>query len=293
MSRRQSQHNSLNTVAFRRWQSTLRVLLLVYLIIEPVLAAANVPVNGRPQDLAFNSDDVQAMAANAYYQSLHELARHDVLDRNPQLLARVRRIAQPLIAQAILLKPEAAKWHWEIHIAQANQIDAYCMAGGKILVGAEFLEKQALTDGEIAALLAHEIAHAIAEHVREELSMVRRLSPDYAYFSLEEITGLLGWDLSVTLRLASLSRLQELEADDIGVTLAARAGFDPRDLVRFYRKLNRDGTGENLIDTHGSSTDRLRAVENFVMYAEKLYGANHGQEEYKIPLSLNSPLIVH
>jgi predicted Zn-dependent protease len=285
MSRRQSQHNLPTSAGFWRWQRALCSLLFACLIIESGLVAANVPVNGRPQDLAFDSDDVQAMAASAYYQSLRELTRHGALDRNPQLLARVRRIAQPIIAQAILLKPEAAQWQWEIHIAQANQIDAYCMAGGKILVGTGFLEQQVLTDGEIAALLAHEIAHAIAEHVREELSMVRRLSPDYAYFSLEEVTGLLGWDLSVSLSLASLSRLQELEADDIGITLAARAGFDPRDLVRFYRKLNRDGTAVMLMDTHGSNSDRLRAVENFATYAERLYGSNRRQVE-GLPVSL-------
>jgi predicted Zn-dependent protease len=285
MSLRQSQHNSPNTVGFRRWRRAFHSLLSVCLIIESGLAAANVPVNGRPQDLAFSSDEVQTMAASAYHQSLRELTRHAALDRNPQLLARVRRIAQPIIAQALLLKPEAAQWNWEIHVAQANQIDAYCMAGGKILVGAGFLEKQALTDGEIAALLAHEIAHAIAEHVREELSTVRRLSPDYAYFSLEEVTGLLGWDLSVSLRLAPLSRLQELEADDIGITLAARAGFDPRALVRFYRKLSRDGAGNSLLDTHGSNVDRLRAVENFAVYAEKLYDTRRGQVE-GIPVSL-------
>jgi predicted Zn-dependent protease len=285
MSLWQSQHNSPNTVGFRRWRRALRPLLSVFLIIESGLAAANVPVNGRPQDLAFSGDEVQTMAASAYHQSLRELMRHGVLDRNPQLLARVRRIAQPIIAQAVLLKPEAAQWNWEIHLANANRIDAYCMAGGKILVGAGFLEKQALTDGEIAALLAHEIAHAIAEHVREELSMVRRLSPDYAYYSLEEVTGLLGWDLSVSLSLASLSRLQELEADDIGITLAARAGFDPRALVRFYRKLGRSGSSANLIDTHGSNVDRLRAVENFAVYAEKLYDTRRGQVE-GIPVSL-------
>ena len=274
MSIRQSQHDSPSTVGYRRWQRALRSLLSVCLIIEAGLAAANAPVNGRAQDLAFNSDEVQAMAASAYHQSLRELTRRGALDHNPELLARVRRIAQPIFAQAVLLKPEAAQWNWEIHIAKANQIDAYCMAGGKILVGAGFLEKQALTDGEIAALLAHEIAHAIAEHVREELSMVRRLSPDYAYFSLEEVIGLLGWDLSVSLRLAPLSRLQELEADDIGITLAAKAGFDPHALVLFYRKLGRDGSSADLIDTHGSNVDRLRAVENFAVYAEKLYGTS-------------------
>jgi predicted Zn-dependent protease len=275
-----------NTRRHRRWRRARRSLVSVCLFIEAGLAAANVPVNGRPQDLAFSGQAVRAMAADAYHQSLRELARHSALDRDPRLLARVRRIARPIIAQAVVLKPEAARWEWEIHVASARQIDAYCMAGGKILVGTGFLERQSFTDSEIAALLAHEIAHAIAEHVREELSMVRRLSPDYAHFSLEEVTGLLGWDLSVSLQLVPLSRLQELEADDIGITLAARAGYDPHALVGFYRKLGRDGTGGGLLDTHGSNADRLRAVESMAVYAEPLYYASLGQSD-DLPASLH------
>jgi len=186
----------------------------------------------------------------------------------------VRRIAGRIIAQAIALKPAAARWAWEIHVASSDKIDAYCMAGGKILVGDAFLEGQRFSDGELAALLGHEIAHAIAEHVREQLSAVPEFNPAYARLDLEDVIAVLGWDLSVTLRLEPLSRLQELEADDIGIYLAAKAGYDPRALLQFYRKLSRLDDGRHFFDSHGATDQRLRAVESFAAYAEPLYQAS-------------------
>lgn len=249
------------------WLS-LATVLLVWGASE---TRADVPINGRHQELDFTAAQVQAIAAVAYAERIEALRRGGKLDRDARLFERVRRITGRLVAQAVQLKPEASHWGWEVHIGDSGDFDAFSMAGGKILVSERFAKAQRLTDGELAALLAHEIAHAVAEHVREQLSAVRRLDPAYARLTPEDIANLLGWDLSVSLKLAELSRLQELEADDIGIYLAARAGFDPRALVRFYQKLNRVAEGPLLIDTHGTAQARMRAVENFAAYAEPVY----------------------
>lgn len=251
----------------RGWALVLTLLLL------QEATATNVPVNGRPQRMVFASAPVHAIAAAAYDNQLSALAGRNLLDRDPVLLKRVRRIAGRIIAQAVVLKPEAASWPWEIHIAGSNETDAYCMAGGKILIGDAFVREQQFSDDELAALLAHEIAHAIAGHVREQLSAVPGLDPAYARFGLEDVIALLGWDLSVTLRLAGLSRLHELEADDIGIHLAAMAGYDPHAAVQFYRKLGGFEDGISLLDSHLVSNERLQAVRSFAVYAEPLYKA--------------------
>lgn len=232
---------------------------------------AQVPVNGRHQELDFTSAHVRAMAAATYAERTDGLRRQHKLDRDATLLKRVRRIAGTLVAQAVLLKPEAAHWAWEVHVADSSRFDAFCMAGGKILVSTPFVQSQQLSDGELAALLAHEIAHAIAEHVREQLTAVRKLDPAYADLSPEDVVNVIGWDLSVSLKLAQLSRLQELEADDIGIHIAAKAGFDPRELVQFYRKLSHTAQGQFLINTHQAVEGRMRAIENFAAYAEVVY----------------------
>lgn len=256
----------------------LGVCLAVLLLLGLPEAWADVPINGRHQKLDFTSAQVRAIAAASYAGRLAQFKRQGLLDRDARLLARVRRIAGKLIAQAVILKPEAAHWAWEVHVVNSSHVDAFCMAGGKILIGSAFVAAQRLSDGELAALLGHEIAHAVAEHVREQLSAVRRLDPAYAHLGPEDVANVMGWDLSVSFRLAELSRLQELEADDIGIHLAAKSGFNPHALVRFYRKLSRIPHGQFLIDTHGSADSRMRVVENFAAYAEVVYHASSAHQ---------------
>jgi predicted Zn-dependent protease len=250
------------------------VLLALLLMLEEGVAATAVPINGRSQHMLFTGTQVQAIAAAAYDKRLQELTRHGNLDRDAALVQRVRRVAGRIITQAVILKPEAAHWAWEIHISSGDQTDAYCMAGGKILVGDAFLEGQQFTDDEIAALFGHEIAHAIAEHVREQLSAVPDLNPAYARLGLNDVIYVLGWDLSVTFELAPLSRLHELEADDIGIYLAAKAGYNPRALLEFYRKLGRLDDRSDFFNSHIANEQRMQAVESFATYAEPLYKAS-------------------
>jgi predicted Zn-dependent protease len=253
----------------------LPLLLFVVLLLEESVVLADVPINGRKQDMSFAREQVQAIAATAYDRKLRDFARQGKLDRDAALAKRVRRIAGRVIAQAIIVKPEAAHWNWEVHVVSTSQFDAYCMAGGKMFVGTAFLDREAFSDGELATLLAHEAAHAIAEHVREQLSAVRRLDPAYAHFSAADVIALIDWDLSVSLKLEALSRLQELEADDIGINLAARAGFEPRAIVGFYRKLARLDRGNRFFfDTHGAGDQREKVAEAFAAYAGPVYAAS-------------------
>lgn len=263
----------------RRLRGALCAGLGVLALAISVASPARVPINGRHQELSFSSVRVRAIAATAYADRIDGLRKQARLDRDTPLHKRVRRIAGRLVAQAVMLKPEAAKWAWEVHVADSRQFDAFCMAGGKILVSADFIKSEQLSDGELAALLAHEIAHAIAEHVREQLTAVRKLDPAYVDLGPEDIASVIGWDLSVSLKLAPLSRLQELEADDIGIHMAAKAGFDPRELVQFYRKLSHAEQGQLLINTHLAVDGRMRAIENFAAYAELVYRESASPEQ--------------
>jgi predicted Zn-dependent protease len=252
----------------------LQALLFVILLFEEAFVSADVPINGRKQNMVFPREEVHAIAAAAYDRTLKDFIRQGKLDRDKRLFQRVQHIAGRVIAQAIVLKPEAARWDWQVHVATTEVVDAYCMAGGKILLGSAFLRNEELMDDELAALLAHEVAHAIAEHVREQLSEARLLSPAYARFNVEDVIAILDWDLSISIKLEPLSRLEELEADDIGIYLAAKAGFDPQALVQFYRKLARSDRGRAFFHTHGASDQRAKIAEAFAAYAEPLYEAS-------------------
>ncbi len=130
----------------------------------------------------------------------------------------------------------------QVEVAVTEQDSVYSLnrrtseAGGRMLVGSAFVHRLQLTDGELATLLAHEVAHAVAEHHRETFSealLVNRLPA----VPLEVVMARLDSDLTLQIRLWKLSSLQESEADHLGMVLAYRAGWAAADIVSFYRKL--------------------------------------------------------
>ncbi len=200
------------------------------------VAAAQVPETGRWQELRFASDDVDSHSEDGYIEIVVGLAAKGQLDDDPPLLARARAIGAGLIRAAQALKPASLSWQWEIHTSSAADIEAFCMAGGKILVGSAFVRALALDDGELATLLGHEIAHAVAEHHREELSEALFLTQQPRP-PLDVLIQRLDSDPSLWMRLAGLSRLQESEADQLGMVLAHKAGWPSAPMLSLYAKL--------------------------------------------------------
>lgn len=244
---------------------------------------AGVPVTGRDQHMVFPRGPVQAAAAKAYHQQVEQLAEHGELDTNRQLLQHIRNISSQLIAQAIHIKPVADNWPWEVHITSTPDIAAYSMAGGKLLVGTHFITHYRLSDQELAVALAHEIGHVIAEHVREQVSVAALFNKSVPLRTqkVADVINAMQSDISIFLRLQPLSRLQEMEADDIGIELAARAGIPPSAIVSFYSKLAKSDVRQSVFDTHGSMAQRVRFVDSMASYAKPVYEAS--QRTSKLP----------
>lgn len=239
-------------------------------------ALAGVPVTGRQQHMVFPRKAVQAIAAHAYHQKLAQLAARGMLDNDAQALRRIRQICSRLIAQAILLKPAAASWPWEVHVTSDPEIAAYSMAGGKLMVSTAFIKNYKLSDDELTVALAHEVGHVIAEHVREQISRAASFesAPPNHPLKITDVINDMKFDISIFLRLQSLSRLQEMEADDIGIELAARSGVPPSAVTTFYAKLDQSGNQQSIFDTHGSPLQRERFVDSMAQYSRKLYEAS-------------------
>lgn len=227
-------------------------------------ALAQVPETGRWQELFFSSDEVHDGTEDRYLDMVVELAAQGKLDNDKPLLRRVRDIGATLIRAAIRMKPDAAQWQWEIHTTSDPTVDAFCMAGGKILVGGEFAQSLALNDGELATLLGHELAHAIAEHHREELSEALHISARPG-LPLDVMMARLETDLSLRIRLAGLSNLQESEADQLGMVLAHDAGWPASDMLRFYQKLSRQDNASVLSGSHPSAASRLSMAKGMAL----------------------------
>jgi len=253
----------------------LVIVILIYA--GPAFAAA--PVTGRTQVMLFPRAPVEAAAAQAYHHKLAQLDAQGQLDTDKNRLDRIRHLCSRLIAQAILLKPEAAHWPWEIHITSNPQVTANSMAGGKLLIGTRFIDDYKLNDDELAVVLAHEIGHVIAEHVREQMSLVASLEtpPPNRTIKVADVINAMESDISVLFSLQPLSRLQEMEADDIGIELSARAGITPSAVVSFYTKLTQGKSRQSIFNTHGSPHQREVFVTSMADFARPVYEANRGR----------------
>lgn len=248
-----------------RWLYPIGLVCLCQLCAAEV---AEVPVTGRWEDLAYSSSAVHRITLEKYTEALAGYSAKHQLDTDRKLTLRVRAISRSLIRAAIALKPAARDWAWEIHTTSDPNIDAYCMAGGKLMVGSDFVHRLKLNDGELAMLIAHEVAHVVAEHHREELAEVMRISG--AHSTTPEIAmAQLYSDFTLQFRLADLSNRQESEADHLGMILAHNAGWRARDIMRFYRKLAATDSSAIMSGAYPSMASRLSMAKGMTQLFKK------------------------
>ena len=230
----------------------------------------------RTQSMAISAQQIDAAADKSYDEMLAEARTKGRLNQDAAMVARVRRISQRLIAQTGAFRPDALKWNWEVNVFQSDDVNAFCMAGGKIGVFSGLVSKLNLTDDELAAVLGHEIAHALREHVREQVSA--QYAQQIPLIVLGAVTGsealqqLGGMVTKVTLGLPR-SRQAEREADDIGVELAARAGYDPRAAITLWQKMEKLGgaKGPEFLSTHPSNASRQQDLAKAAEVVMPLY----------------------
>jgi predicted Zn-dependent protease len=222
--------------------------------------------------------ELQKGAAQAYQQVLAKEKARGTLNANPQLTQRVRGIAQRLIPATASFRPDAPKWDWEVNVIQEDQLNAWVMPGGKMAIYSGLIEQLKLTDDEIAAIVGHEMAHALREHARERASEQQLASVGLAVGAAVLGLGRAGTDLAGLAYQVSVgmpnSRAHEVEADRIGVEIAARAGYDPRAAVTLWQKMQQRAGGAGtpqFLSTHPSPANRLKDLEAYAARVMPLY----------------------
>ncbi|MDR0576424.1 MAG: M48 family metallopeptidase [Candidatus Accumulibacter sp.] len=235
----------------------------------------------RRQNMLVSSAEVNRSAEKAYAQTIQEARAKNLLNRNPAQARRVKDIAGRLIAVTGVFRADAPGWRWETNVIGSGELNAWCMPGGKIAVYAGLMEKLALTDDELAAVMGHEIAHALREHGREKAGQA--VGVELAATLGGAIGAFYGLDAGVGQGLVSAagdlafmrpnSRGMEQEADRIGIELAARAGYDPRAAISLWEKMGKaSGSGApQWLSTHPSNETRLADLKVYAERVQPLY----------------------
>ncbi len=219
---------------------------------------------------------LQQEAAQQYTSMLSSAKTQGALDANSAQTQRVRTITQRLIKHVAAFRPDAVNWQWEVHVLSSNDVNAWCMPGGKMAVYTGLISKIKPTDAELAAVLGHEMAHALREHSREQVS--QQMAANIGLSVLSAITGSqatsdLGGALSEVMFTLPNSRTHELEADRIGVELAARAGYDPRAAITLWQKMGALGGSDQpeFLSTHPSAASRTADLTKIAEQVMPLY----------------------
>lgn len=233
----------------------------------------------RRQFLLVSSEQAEAGAAQFYAQEKQKYAAKGALNANPQTTARVRNIADRLIPHTAAFRPDARNWKWEVNVLSSKEVNAYCAAGGKIAVYTGLIDSLRLNDDELAAVMGHEIAHALREHTREAMSEAYAQQIGVSIIAAaaklgDGATNLLGGATQVAIGLP-FSRQKEREADEIGLELMARAGYDPHMAVSVWKKMIANGGGRppEILSTHPDPANRIKDIEAHLPKVMPLYEA--------------------
>lgn len=234
----------------------------------------------RKQLLLVSSQELDQMAAQGYNKLKADASGKGALNQDQAMLRRVRTIAGRIEPQTRVFRADAPGWKWEVNVISGDELNAFCMPGGKIMVYSGLINKLQLNDSEIAIVLGHEIAHALREHSREQVSQAMAaqtaIGIGAALLGLGDASAGLanaGYEALIATR---FSRNDESEADRIGLELTARAGYDPRAGVTLWQKMigaSQGGRPPEFLSSHPAETSRVQQIQSLLPTVLPLYEA--------------------
>ena len=245
---------------------------------------STVPITGRQQTLMVSDGEVLSLASQQYQEFMKSAKK----STNATNTAMVQRVGQKL-ASAVTnylnssgLSAEVSNFAWEFNLVQDNQVNAWCMPGGKIVVY-EGLLPVTQDESSLAIVLGHEIAHAVAKHSAEQLST--QVKQQYALQIGTAVAGALGMGTntqSIVQAIAaqgfnfknlSYSRNHETEADHMGLIFAAMAGYDPQVAISFWQRMAASSTNQTaeFLSDHPSDATRIKNIQGWMPEALKYY----------------------
>ena len=245
-----------------------------------VVAACATSPTGRTQLMLVSEDQAISASKQAYVQDMNKLKSQGKLVTDPKLLARVGLITERLVAQAVAMRPDSARWAWSVEVVdEPKTVNAWCMAGGRMALYTGLILKLDPTDDELAQVMGHEIAHALANHTAEKMSM--SMASQLGVIAAGVASDNPGQTMAIAATAAALavqlpnSRSAEAEADRIGIELAAKAGYDPRAAATLWQKMAAVGgsTPPAFLSTHPGPDQRQEKLAKLAPQMQPYYAA--------------------
>ena len=254
------------------------VLFIFALISLPILSCYKAPVTGRSQFIIITQSQENEMGITAF----REVLKNEQISTNQSYNNSVTRVGQRIAAVS---DTQNYKWDFKV-IEDDEQINAFALPGGKVAVYTGILPV-AETDAGLATVMAHEVAHVAARHGGERVSVgiLAQLgavgvgaamggSDPFVYEAVMQAYGL-GANVGVLL---PFSRSQESEADRIGLVYMAKAGYDPREAVAFWQRMDEAVKGNpqppEFLSTHPGYGTRIRNLQQWLPEAMVYYNSS-------------------
>jgi predicted Zn-dependent protease len=257
--------------ASRRWHHHFWVGVggVSLLLTVMLLACQTVPVTGRQQLILVSAQEENRLGISAY----REVLKEERMSRDPQLNALVRRVGERIAAVA-----ERPDFDWEFRVIDKDVANAFALPGGKVAVYTGILPYTE-TEAGLAVVMGHEVAHALARHGGERMSrtIIAQLGLAAVQAGLQTsnpavVQGIgLAYGVGVEL---PFNRSQESEADHIGLILMAKAGYDPRQAIPFWQRMEagqRQGGPPEFLSTHPSGETRQAQLREWLPEALRYY----------------------
>lgn len=255
------------------------------------LTACSTSPTGRNQLMLVSPAQAISASKSAYTQMLKPLKDEGKVDSDAATVERVRQIAGRIVYQATQRFEHTRNWDWSISVIDDPEtVNAWCMAGGRMAIYTGLIEKLNPTDDELAQVLGHEVSHALANHTAERMSVamaaqlgvmaVSVIAQDSDYAEL----ALTGAPLAaaVAIQLPN-SRTGELEADRLGMELAARAGYNPEAAATLWQKMgaNSKGAPPEFLSTHPAPGNRQQILASLAPQMMQFYNPNAAPMSYE------------
>lgn len=260
-----------------------------------LLSACATSPTGRRQLMLVSEQQAISASRQQYLQTMGKLSSEGKLVTDPKILQRVDTITGRLISQAIIMRPATSSWEWSVQVIDdPKNVNAWCMAGGRMAIYLGLIQKIDPTDDELAQVMGHEISHALANHTAERMSvaMASQFGALAIGIASDSAGGMAAAQAAAAVAVTlPNSRASETEADRIGIELAAKAGYDPRAAATLWQKMAKVGGGgpPQFLSTHPAPGNRQATLATLAPQMQQYYEQPGARPVYKLVRAQAAP----